>query len=1386
MLQERTLYDPVALIREWQDTTVPEAEVDRLGIAGRLHEACIEVFTPLIKHAKQSSTLSKEAQKKIKRNFGLFCLWGDGHRLADGELDSTLQKSSNLRRNVLSLLISIAELLSENLAPYVFADRPRTGMISVILEEARCSIQEDRDASDDTASCSDSSEFSYSDDGDDDEGKIRNMLEDLTNRIECLIDLEPLIKWPVPDIEIETVASVKLLEKDRLAHQYYADLIRTKFPDADLKLVDQLGRANWDRYERLQAEKVANAVNAANEPSQLSAFEEAAMATVPESKFHDSGIGCSLPAETIPAETIPAETIPAETIPAETIPAETTYAPTVASSFLSSFAGDSRACIPPLSEAAKAGTPFTCDACGKMVRISRTRVWRKHIYGDLRPYVCFYENCAYNAAPFKDRDTWTDHLGLDHGLDPDWEGRPCPLCLEMTGPGRGITSIHIARHLEEIAMSALPKGPDSEANSENGSVTTNQSVASVLDQPVEVGAHTNVPLASWDSRSALQVAAEVRHAQTVKTLSTLVEAGTCVNINADTHGQIVLQVAAEADHDEIAETLYASKAGINVNAHTPPEITVQVAAEGFKIVRKLVEAGAYVVGEDVHTLSHEELNRPVKNIALQLPVTTAGAPGRQETDLGGIHQGAHHLSKIVSDMDPAWTSFEGIGLGFDQYQKKDQRPFDFFHVKNLTYPFNHEPIEDPDHLKGESKVQLPALYPSQQSEVAEGLDLEDSLAIQLDKPMKQEPWVAERKKDASPSDESNSANKTRLAGKQFPEHLLFDQGRYHEAEKIHRQAVGGQEKQQGPEHPDTLRSLRNLAYVLSQQGRYKEAEKIHRQALGGQEKQQGPEHPDTLRSLDSLAYVLFQQGKYQEAEKIHRQALGGQEKQLGPEHLDTLRSLNNLAVVLAKQGRCQEAEKIHRRVLDAREKQLGPEHPDTLSSLSNLAYVLSNQCRYQEAEKIHRQALDALEKQQGPEHLDTLSSLDSLAIVLSNQGRYQEAEKIHRQALGGQEKQLGPEHLDTLRSLNNLAVVLAKQGRCQEAEKIHRRVLDAREKQLGPEHLDTLCSLNNLATVLSKQGRYQEAEKIHRQALGGQEKQLGPEHPNTLSSLGNLAAVLSNQGKYQEAEKILRQALGGQEKQLGPEHPDTLSSLNSLAYVLSNQGRYQEAEKIHRRVLEAREKQLGPEHLDTLSSLDSLAIVLSNQGRYQEAEKIHRQALGGQEKQLGPEHLDTLRSLNNLAVVLAKQGRCQEAEKIHRRVLDAREKQQGPEHPDTLRSLDSLAYVLFQQGKYQEAEKIHRKALGGQEKQLGPEHPDTLRSLGNLATLLSSQGRYQEAEKIHRQVLVAQEKQVGPEHPSTLRSLSNLAYVLSNQCRYQEAEKIHRQALDALEKQQGP
>jgi hypothetical protein len=59
----------------------------------------------------------------------------------------------------------------------------------------------------------------------------------------------------------------------------------------------------------------------------------------------------------------------------------------------------------------------------------------------------------------------------------------------------------------------------------------------------------------------------------------------------------------------------------------------------------------------------------------------------------------------------------------------------------------------------------------------------------------------------------------------------------------------------------------------------------------------GPEHPDTLASMNNLAVIYWNQGRWSEVEELNVQIMEIRKRVLGPEHPDTLTSMNNLASI---------------------------------------------------------------------------------------------------------------------------------------------------------------------------------------------------------------------------------------------------------------------------------------------------------------------------------------------------------------------------------------------------------------------------------------------------------------------------------------------------------
>ena len=99
-----------------------------------------------------------------------------------------------------------------------------------------------------------------------------------------------------------------------------------------------------------------------------------------------------------------------------------------------------------------------------------------------------------------------------------------------------------------------------------------------------------------------------------------------------------------------------------------------------------------------------------------------------------------------------------------------------------------------------------------------------------------------------------------------------------------------------------------LAHILRHQGRVdEEVLTMARSATDGLKLTLGPDHPDTLRSMNDLALSYSALGRHADALKLNEETLALQKAKLGPDHPDTLASMNGLALSYLADGRRGEA-----------------------------------------------------------------------------------------------------------------------------------------------------------------------------------------------------------------------------------------------------------------------------------------------------------------------------------------------------------------------------------------------------------------------------------------------------------------------------------------------
>ncbi len=133
-----------------------------------------------------------------------------------------------------------------------------------------------------------------------------------------------------------------------------------------------------------------------------------------------------------------------------------------------------------------------------------------HVFADLRPYICTFSDCKDELAQFSSRAEWADHEFSKHRIDQAWncpecsekpacasdweqhlqkmhqrvftgpqlnvardtayethprsiEAEECPLCRVVLGKPRRAFIKHVGRHMEEIALMALPRNTEEDS-----------------------------------------------------------------------------------------------------------------------------------------------------------------------------------------------------------------------------------------------------------------------------------------------------------------------------------------------------------------------------------------------------------------------------------------------------------------------------------------------------------------------------------------------------------------------------------------------------------------------------------------------------------------------------------------------------------------------------------------------------------------------------------------------------------------------------------------------------------------------------------------------------------------------------------------------------------
>lgn len=299
---------------------------------------------------------------------------------------------------------------------------------------------------------------------------------------------------------------------------------------------------------------------------------------------------------------------------------------------------------------------------------------------------------------------------------------------------------------------------------------------------------------------------------------------------------------------------------------------------------------------------------------------------------------------------------------------------------------------------------------------------------------------------------------------------------------------------------------------------------VFAKARATRESQLGPDHPDTLTSMGNLALGYQAAGQLDLALPLLEETLRLEQATLGPDHPETLTSMGNLAFGYKDAEQLDLALPLLEETLRLVKAKRGPDHPETLASMNNLAEGYRTSGRPDLALPLSEETLRLAQAKLGPEHPNTLKSIANLAAHYQDAGQFDLALELLEDTLRLQEAKLGPDHPDTLRSRHQLAEVYYDTGHRDLAQPLWEETLRLRTARLGARHPETLASMGSLAVGYWSAGRLDKSVPLFEELLTLQEKKFGRAHPSTLRTVGNLGMNYKDAGRVTDAIPLLEEA----------------------------------------------------------------------------------------------------------------------------------------------------------------------------------------------------------------------------------------------------------------------
>ena len=361
---------------------------------------CLRSFNALLTHPELAAHEAEVPHAAWQDELGRLRIWAaniGAHQTGQSSLDYRLRDASHISQQISKLLEDLCFNLRE--IEEILADDPLLGQESDGEEET----------------------------------EIQQLFHELSNIIKCLYQMSMLIRKParhdrLRHSHMDDAKAYQPFDRDHVAHKY---------PEADSATVERLGlaisRRRVDlRYRERHHAKLSQGIEHAHDDTKPETTSVVLSQTIATDYRENTYINLDDAASTSGLS-------------------QTSYAP--------SLVGGGANCVPPLPKEAAGEQPFQCPCCYFLITIKNERSWTRHVFKDIMPYICVYPNCSTPNKLYESRHEWFDHEVKVH-LKPKTASDAtfeigCPLCNSVKSVAQ--LERHLARHLEELALFALPR-----------------------------------------------------------------------------------------------------------------------------------------------------------------------------------------------------------------------------------------------------------------------------------------------------------------------------------------------------------------------------------------------------------------------------------------------------------------------------------------------------------------------------------------------------------------------------------------------------------------------------------------------------------------------------------------------------------------------------------------------------------------------------------------------------------------------------------------------------------------------------------------------------------------------------------------------------------------